>query len=68
MNLFISLKLADGGVVALRPERIVAVETYETGIDVIRVDGSPKAYEVEAGQFTLNKLNQHCMHAGVRAL
>lgn len=66
MNLFISLKLADGGVVAVRPDKIVAVESYEAGIDILRVEGSPKSYEVEAGQFTLNKLGEHCSHAGVR--
>lgn len=66
MNIFISLNLADGGIVAVRPDRIVAVESNEPGIDVIRVEGISKAYNVVAGQFTLNKLGEHCSHAGVR--
>ena len=66
MNLFISLNLADGGIVAVRPEKIVAVESYEPGIDTVRVEGITKAYDVVAGQFTLNKLGEHCSHAGVR--
>ena len=66
MNYFISLNLSDGGIVAVRPDKIVAVESYEPGIDTIRVEGIAKAYEVVAGQFTLNKLGEHCTHAGVR--
>ena len=66
MNLFISLTLADGGIVAVRPDKIVAVESYEPGIDTLRVEGITKAYEVISGQFTLNKLGEHCSHAGVR--
>ena len=66
MNLFISLNLADGGIVAVRPERIVAVESNEPGVDTIRVEGITKAYDIVSGQFTLNKLGEHCSHAGVR--
>jgi hypothetical protein len=66
MNTFISLTLADGGIVAVRPDKIVAVESYEPGIDTVRVEGITKAYDVVAGQFTLNKLGEHCSHAGVR--
>lgn len=66
MNIFISLNLAGGGILAVRPDKIVAVESLEPGIEIIRVDGIKQAYEVVAGQFTLNKLGEHCSHAGVR--
>lgn len=66
MNLFISLNLADGGIVAVRPEKIIAVESNMPGIDSVHVEGIRGTYEVVAGQFTLNKLGEHCMHAGVR--
>ena len=66
MNLFISLNLVDGGIVAVRPDKIVAVESYDPGIDIIRVDGIDRIYEIASGQITLNKLGEHCSHAGVR--
>ena len=64
MNLFISLNLADGGILAVRPERISAVISHEPGYESVLVDG--KIYDIVAGQFTLNKLGEHCSHAGVR--
>jgi hypothetical protein len=30
------------------------------------VDGIDRIYEITSGQITLNKLGEHCMHAGVR--
>ena len=66
MNVFISLNLADGGIVAIRPERIVAIESNEPGVDTIRLEGISKAYDIVSGQITLNKLAEHCTHAGVR--
>lgn len=66
MNIFISLNLADGGIVAIRPDKIVAVVSQEPGIDTIYVEGRAQGFMVAAGQFTLNKLGEHCSHAGVR--
>lgn len=66
MSHFISLKLIDGGTVAVRPQAIDAVESIEADYQVVRVGN--KAYEVLPGQFSLDRLMNHNMSAGVRVL